>query len=252
MKKVLIYCLKNPITNEIRYVGKTSRKLCQRLGNHIYNAKYTKHNKHLSNWILSLLNQGLKPIIEILDECNEYNWQDMERYWIKYFPNLINYTDGGDGCLGFKHSQETINKLKNKVGKKHTEEFKKALSERSKSLERTGEWCNNISKGNRGKILSMEHKRALSDSHKNYVMPDSQKEKIRQSLLGKNRPKKVIDKIIKSKQHAVIIENTITGEIIIKENTKIASEYCNCHIETLYSKIKTQKLINNTYFVKYK
>lgn len=48
-RKIKIYALKHPITLEIRYIGKTNQSLCKRLGNHIYNAKYTKHNKHLSN-----------------------------------------------------------------------------------------------------------------------------------------------------------------------------------------------------------
>ena len=51
-REVYIYVLKHPDTLEIRYVGKTVRKLSRRLGNHIANAKGNKHNKHLSNWIL--------------------------------------------------------------------------------------------------------------------------------------------------------------------------------------------------------
>lgn len=54
-RKVKIYVLRNPDTLEIRYVGKTVRSLAQRLGNHIYNARNTKHNLHLANWIMFLL-----------------------------------------------------------------------------------------------------------------------------------------------------------------------------------------------------
>ena len=66
-REVYIYVLKHPDTLEIRYVGKTVRKLSRRLGNHIANAKGNKHNKHLSNWILSILKEGKRPIIELLE-----------------------------------------------------------------------------------------------------------------------------------------------------------------------------------------
>ena len=47
-RKIKIYALKHPNTLEIRYIGKTNQSLSKRLTNHICNAKYTKHNKHLS------------------------------------------------------------------------------------------------------------------------------------------------------------------------------------------------------------
>ena len=64
-RKVKIYTLKHPDTLEVRYVGKTVRSLSRRLGNHIDNAKRSRHNKHLSNWILSILSNGKRPIIEL-------------------------------------------------------------------------------------------------------------------------------------------------------------------------------------------
>ena len=65
-RKVKIYVLKHPDTLEVRYIGKTIRTLSKRLGNHVANAKGNKHNKHLSNWILKLLEENKRPIIELL------------------------------------------------------------------------------------------------------------------------------------------------------------------------------------------
>ena len=65
-RKVKIYVLKHPDTLEVRYVGKTVRRLCERLGNHIDNAKTRKHNKHLSNWILQILSMGKNLLWNLL------------------------------------------------------------------------------------------------------------------------------------------------------------------------------------------
>ena len=127
-RKVKIYVLKHPDTLEIRYVGKTVRSLSRRLGNHIANAKGNKHNMHLANWILSILSESKRPIIELVEECDSTSWQEREKYWISQYPNLINLTIGGDGCEGFLHDEDTKKKcgLAN-LGKKHTEEYKKYM-----------------------------------------------------------------------------------------------------------------------------
>lgn len=62
IRPVKIYVLKHTDTLEVRYVGKTVRSLNRRLGNHIANAKGNKHNKHLSNWIINILNKRLSWI----------------------------------------------------------------------------------------------------------------------------------------------------------------------------------------------
>lgn len=103
-----------------------------------------------------------------------------------------------------------------------------------------------------GKKRTAETLKKLSEAHKGYVIPSSQKEKIRLALLGRKRPKEVIEKIIASKRQSVIIKDVITSSILEVESTQLAAQYCKCHIETLYKKIKTQTLINKRYKVYYK
>jgi group I intron endonuclease len=123
--KVYIYVLKHPITNDIRYVGQAV-DLKKRLDHHIQTSKVT--NRHISNWIKSLPN---KPIIEVIEECDNTNSNERERYWIKHYRDLgldlCNHSNGGEGagigntnCLGRKLSEETKEKLRraNKQGKK--------------------------------------------------------------------------------------------------------------------------------------
>ena len=64
-KITFIYTISHPLTNEVRYIGKsnTPRK---RLFSHI--DKRNKTKSHKNNWIISLLKEDLRPIIEVLEE----------------------------------------------------------------------------------------------------------------------------------------------------------------------------------------
>lgn len=55
-KTVYIYIILNPITNEVRYVGKTTN-IKRRLYQHLH----TKLNSYCSKWIFSLLKQNIIP-----------------------------------------------------------------------------------------------------------------------------------------------------------------------------------------------
>ena len=178
-RKVKIYVLKHPDTLEVRYVGKTVKRLCQRLGNHITNAKGNRHNKHLSNWILKLLSEGKRPIIEQIDECKQSVWQEREKYWISYYPNLINLTIGGDGCEGFHFSEEAREKWRQAViGKmNHSEEFKRNMSKRLKGVPLTEEHKARIGNANRGRKASLETKKKLSEAHKGIPQSEESRKK---------------------------------------------------------------------------
>lgn len=123
----------------------TSKSLKFRLGKHIDNAKYAKHNKHLCNWILSILKAGKLPIIELIEEVNEDNWIDKEKFYIKKYKNnrLLNYTLGGEGMLGFKHSKKSKKKMSDKL-KLRDKPSKETLLKRSQSL--------------KGRVVSPEHR----------------------------------------------------------------------------------------------
>ena len=94
-----IYILKDPISNLIRYVGKSNNPK-ERLMNHLNLSK--RDQSHKRNWILKLKKQGLKPVMEVIDVIPIDSWQFWETYWISQIKSwgfdLINYTNGGDGC----------------------------------------------------------------------------------------------------------------------------------------------------------
>lgn len=99
MKFTNIYTLSDPETNEIRYVGKTNN-ISQRYRAHLNKAR--KHQTHKKNWIESLKNKKLKPILKIIDIVPIEDWIFWEKYWISQIKtwgfNLVNHTGGGDGC----------------------------------------------------------------------------------------------------------------------------------------------------------
>lgn len=97
--QIYIYKLVDPVTNEVRYIGKTGN-LKNRFSGHLSNAKKLK--SRLANWISSLARQNLQPIIEIVEICSETNWENREIYWINYFKTdkLCNVHPGGQ--LSFK------------------------------------------------------------------------------------------------------------------------------------------------------
>lgn len=131
-----IYILKDPNTDEIRYVGKTNN-IKNRLKDHIRKSKLSK--THKNNWIQSLLIKNQEPVIEIIEEITNKNWGIREQYWIDFYRGegvrLTNIANGGVGGnlgdlvnekiskanKGRVFSNETKEKIKLKhIGKKHS------------------------------------------------------------------------------------------------------------------------------------
>lgn len=115
-----IYGLKHPLTNEVRYVGKTTSPK-RRYKEHIYKLNKTDHK---TNWVKSLLREELKPIMDILEECGD-NWEEREKYWITQFDNLTNLSDGGGRCSMSDEVKEKIRQAN--LGKVVSEETKAKL-----------------------------------------------------------------------------------------------------------------------------
>lgn len=133
-----IYSLVDPRTNKIRYVGKTNHLSIR------YSAHITCFSgfSHRVNWLRQLHTLNLKPIMNIIEECGESNWQEREQYWIRYYRelgyDLVNTTNGGEGqCgnkswLGKKHKDSS--KLKMSVAAKGSKRHIQPHSEETKEL----------------------------------------------------------------------------------------------------------------------
>lgn len=115
-----IYTLEDPDTNEVRYIGKTISPLNIRLTKHLASCK--RENNYRTNWIKSIIKKGKKPIIKMIDSCPWDESQKLETNYISQYKDngyrLVNLTDGGEGNLGLKLTQDRKDKLLLAVAKK--------------------------------------------------------------------------------------------------------------------------------------
>lgn len=77
--KIHVYCLIDPRTNKVRYVGSTANA-GHRFINHIHSGKQP--------WIRELKQEGLRPQLEILETTNEIRRYRQEQRWIHLFLYL--------------------------------------------------------------------------------------------------------------------------------------------------------------------
>jgi hypothetical protein len=135
-----IYTLSCPLTNHVKYVGKTTNPK-QRKKEH-NNSGGDHRNQEKLTWMIGLKNIGLRPVFEIIEETTEAG-DNEEMYWIGQFKAwgfvLFNKTSGGKGfaCRHSKKTIENIKKIQSKIrsegfdprkGKKHSVEAKKKMS----------------------------------------------------------------------------------------------------------------------------
>ena len=173
---IIIYTLSCPITNQIRYVGQTSKTIEFRLKRHLTE----KGNCRRINWFKSLKNKNLLPIIEIIDVVDSNDdWRFWEQYYISLFKswnfNLVNMTDGGDGIIGFKHSEATkLEFSKKRKGRKLTKEWRENIIKNK--ADTSGE-----KNGMYGKKHSDEHKKRVSEKLIGRTFSDESLLKLRKS-----------------------------------------------------------------------
>jgi group I intron endonuclease len=133
--RYLIYGLVDPITHEVRYIGKSCKGL-RRPRQHCQPYYLTKEGAtYKSKWIRGLLAKGLKPQIVVIQKFTGSEYLcEAEVYWIRYFRGvgspLTNLTDGGDGTVGYRHSTETrVRCGASNVGRLLSDETKSKISD---------------------------------------------------------------------------------------------------------------------------
>tara|TARA_R110000868_G_scaffold8307_4_gene43416 strand:- start:5547 stop:6149 length:603 start_codon:yes stop_codon:yes gene_type:complete len=121
--QITIYTLKDPVTNQIRYVGQTNNPK-RRFNRHLTNSRSFHDVRHISNWIRSL---SANPVMNIIEVCN-YDVKDArEMYWIQYYKDL-----GFDMCNSSKGGAGAGIGNKNRVGKVMSQETKDKISKSNK------------------------------------------------------------------------------------------------------------------------
>ena len=244
MKTTFIYSLCDPNTKEIRYIGKANN-IQYRLWSHIHEAKNDLRNMHKCNWIKSLLKEGKKPIIEIIEEVSVDYWKDSEIYWISQLKawgfNLINKTSGGECGIISENCRIALANTKKRRGHKkgefkHSEETKAKIKAK-RALQ----------------IITDEHKKNISKAGVGKVIPENVRLKMSKSSIGKKKSKEHKENMSKSKNKK-IIEEYETGNIKEWINAEEISKYYNVSITSVRKKVtkinyKSEKLKNKFYYV---
>lgn len=85
MGKVFIYALTEPDNiNEIRYIGKT-KNLTQRFKFHLKEA--INNRSYKNNWVRGIINKGLEPLLIIVDEVSEDEWDFWETFYVDLYKS---------------------------------------------------------------------------------------------------------------------------------------------------------------------
>lgn len=111
METVYIYELIDPLNNQTRYIGKSVDPETR------FHQHLTKLYRitHKINWIKSLLKENLKPILNIIDEVPNSEWEFWECYWIaQYRAWNINLTNSDKGGKGWSSGERALRLTGNK------------------------------------------------------------------------------------------------------------------------------------------
>jgi len=123
--KVIIYCIIDPFTLKVRYIGRTKLALKVRLHYHLGKAKSYKkkgiRTTHVHNWLNQCVERGKKPIIRKL--CEVLGWSEshvVEKQLInKYKDRLVNLDDRGEGEVNKIVSTEQKVKISETLKRKY-------------------------------------------------------------------------------------------------------------------------------------
>lgn len=96
-EQVEIYGLFDPVTDELRYIGKANDS-AQRLRGHLRDSK--RKDLPISRWIRKLSVSGSMPVVRVLSRVDASIWQETERKAIAEARSsgirLLNVADGGE------------------------------------------------------------------------------------------------------------------------------------------------------------
>jgi hypothetical protein len=186
--RFLIYGLVDPRTNEVRYIGKSTRGL-SRPKEHRKKSANTGED-HKSRWIRSLLAAGLEYQIRVLEEVADEDAEHLglfERYWIAQAREvgwrLTNATDGGDGTPGLRCPEERRARISAaKRGKKLSAEVRARMSAAQRKRPMTPSRREKIVNGTRKYWLGRKHTpeslAKMSAAHKGREVSVEQRRKI--------------------------------------------------------------------------
>jgi len=194
-ERFIIYALTDPMTGDVRYVGRSSRGL-QRPAAHMHPRALAKDDTYKGRWLRSLVASGHRPGVRVIAVCaDESHLNAAERQWIAYgkascWP-LTNGTDGGEGLCNpppetrVKMSAAKKGKPGGYTGKRHSfaTRTQMAASHTGRSL--NAEHRAAIGAGHRGIVRSAEARAATSAALMGHQVSAETRDKLRAAHLGR-------------------------------------------------------------------
>jgi len=173
----IIYSIHN-LTSGKKYIGQPVEKMQRRVVRHFRTVNETKISRAIQKY------SKYDFVYGIVEEVEDKNFLDVrEQYWIKFYDtveNGFNIKEGGKCARGFKQSQSSIEKRKQKL-------IRKSLTEEHKQK---------LSKAHKGKILSKETVDKMIAYRTGRNLTESCKEKISKSHSKNTYKLKSLDGII--------------------------------------------------------
>ena len=176
-----IYTYIDKKNNEIVYIGKDSNiDTNERHKQHFQPSKYD--NQPINRILQNNRDRYIYQVLWEIDDCTNNHLNQMEIYYIKKYNPQFNFTEGGDGISGYRHTEKSKGKISESLkGKTFSEETKKKISESLK-----------------GKTFSEETKKKMSEARKGKTFSEETKKKISESLKGKTHSLETRKKISES------------------------------------------------------
>ena len=187
---------KHTTPNRKAYIGITSRDPKKRW----HNGEGYKNNKHFYRAINKygwdniehkiLFNNFTEKMAKLMEQCLIVLYDAFNKEF------GYNLTLGGEGVLGYIHSEETKKKIsESHKGENHSEETKKKMSELHNGKNHSEETKKKMSELQKGKNHSEETKKKMSELHKGENNPmygknhsEETKKKLSESKKGENNP----------------------------------------------------------------
>ena len=159
----IIYCIHNLTTGK-KYIGQTIEKLQRRVFRHFRTINETKISRAIQKY------SKYDFVYGIVEEVENRNLLDeREKYWIQYYnsvDNGFNIKEGGKCSRGFKQSQSSIEKRRQKLlGKSLSEEHKQKISKAHKGKVLSKETIDKMIAYRTGRNLSESCRQKISESH---------------------------------------------------------------------------------------
>lgn len=159
----IIYCIHNLSTGK-KYIGQTVEKLQRRVVRHFRTINETKISRAIQKY------SKYDFVYGIVEEVDDRNLLDeREKYWIQHYDSVdngFNIKEGGKCARGYKQSQSSIEKRRQKLlGRPLSEKHKQKLSKAHKGKVLSKETVNKMIAYRTGRNLTESCKEKISQSH---------------------------------------------------------------------------------------